>query len=151
MHDVWQERNIKNLNGSYRLHPATARIVESLALSPIAVVGNKTNADGTAIDIKPVMLVYDDNSLDAVIPCFADEIRRLVDAGKIDLSTDNVHKAVAWTAAKPADKAHMIKLNHYHSDFSKEQAKLKINYPCLEAYLHYHQQDTIMVVSFLCQ
>lgn len=147
MSDIWQERNVKELNGSHRLHPATACIVESLALSPIAVVGNKTNADGTAINIKPVMLVYDDSSVGAVIPCFADEIRGLVDAGKIDLSTDNVHKAVAWTAAKPADKGHMIKLNHYYDSFSKEHSKLKINYPCLEAYLHYHQQDAGKLAS----
>ncbi|MEN5379083.1 UvrD-helicase domain-containing protein [Sphingobacterium kitahiroshimense] len=138
MEDIWQERNLKELNGSHRLHPANARIVESLALNPIAVVGNKTNVDGTAIKIKPILLVYDDSSIDAVIPCFADIIKELVDAKEINISTDNVHKAVAWTAAKPTDKAHMVKLNHYYNGFSKEHVKLKINYPCLEAYLHYH-------------
>jgi len=141
MPDIWQERNVKELNGSHRLHPATACIVESLALSPIAVVGNKTNPDGSAVDIKPVMLVYENDTASEVISCFADEIKILVDKGKINLASDNVHKAIAWTAAKPEDKANMIKLNHYHGSFSKDHAKLKINYPCLEAYLYYHQQD----------
>ncbi|WP_293924038.1 UvrD-helicase domain-containing protein [Sphingobacterium sp. UBA6320] len=147
MLDIWQERNVKELNGSHRLHPATACIVESLALSPIAVVGNRTNPDGSEVDIKPVMLVYENDTASEVISCFADEIKRLVDEGKIDLTSDNVHKAVAWTAAKPGDKADMIKLNHYHNSFSKEHAKLKINYPCLEAYLHYHRKDAGKLAS----
>ncbi|SOD17803.1 UvrD-helicase domain-containing protein [Pedobacter xixiisoli] len=147
MLDIWKERNVKELNGSHRLHSATACIVESLALSPIAVVGNKTNTDGSAIDIRPVMLVYENDTVSEVISCFADEIKRLVDEGKINLASDNVHKAVAWTAAKPGDSANMIKLNHYHGSFSKDHAKLKINYPCLEAYLHYHQQDASKLAS----
>ncbi|RZJ90517.1 MAG: hypothetical protein EOO20_07895 [Chryseobacterium sp.] len=147
MLDIWEERNVKELNGSHRLHPATACIVESLALSPIAVVGNKTNPDGSAIDIKPLMLVYENDTVSEVISCFADEIKALVDDGKINLASDNVHKAVAWTAAKPEDNVNTIKLNHYHGSFSKEHAKLKINYPCLEAYLHYHQQDAGKLAS----
>ncbi len=147
MLDIWEERNVKELNGSHRLHSATACIVESLALSPIAVVGNKTNPDGSIVDIKPVMLVYENDTASEVISCFADEIKRLVDEGKINLATDNVHKAVAWTAAKPGDNANMIKLNHYYSSFSREHAKLKINYPCLEAYLYYHHEDVGKLAS----
>ena len=147
MPDVWQDRNVKELNGSHRLHPAIACIVESLALSPIAVVGNKTNPDGSAIDIKPAMFVYENDTASEVISYFADEVKRLVDEGKINLASDNVHKAIAWTAAKPGDKANMIKLNHYHGNFSKEHLKLKINYPCLEAYLHYYQQDAGKLAS----
>ncbi len=147
MPDIWLERNVKELNGSHRLHPASACIVESLALSPISIVGNKTNPDGSAVDIKPVMLVYEDDTASEVISCFADEIKTLVDEGKINLSSNNVHKAIAWTAAKPEDRSHMIKLNHYHGSFSKEHAKLKINYPCLEAYLYFHQQDAGKLAS----
>lgn len=147
MLDIWEERNVKELNGSHRLHPATACIVESLALSPITVVGNKTNPDGSVVDIKPVMLVYENNTASEVISCFADEIKRLVDEGKIKLASDNVHRAVAWTAAKPGDKANMIKLNHYYSSFSRDHVKLKINYPCLEAYLYFHQEDAGKLAS----
>lgn len=147
MLDIWQERNVKELNGSHRLHPDAACIVESLALSPIAVVGNRRDPDGMPIRIKPVMLVYDDATIGSVIPFFAKIIKRLIDEGKINPLTDNVHKAVAWTTCKPEDKAHMIKLNHYHKLFSKDHTKLKINYPCLESYLVYYDEGSNKLAS----
>jgi DNA helicase-2/ATP-dependent DNA helicase PcrA len=57
MADIWNERNVKKLIGSHRLHPETACIVQNLGLSPIEIIGNRCNSDGSPIGIKPVMLV----------------------------------------------------------------------------------------------
>ena len=137
--DTWQTRNVKELNGSHRLHPATARIVQSLALSPINIIGHKQNPDGSAIDIQPIMLVYDDDSVHEVIPYFAGIIRVLINEGKIDTTTQHIHKAIAWTTSKPGEVARGIKLNNYHQSYSKNSSKLKINYPCIESYLHFYE------------
>lgn len=145
--DIWQERNVKEINGSHRLHSNNAAIVESVALSPISVVGNRKNSSGSDIDIKPVMIVYTDETVSDVIPKFIDLIQGHIDSGKIQHSTENIYKAIAWTTSKPGDKADAIKLNSYYKGFSKEHSKLRISYPSLESYLVYYDEGSRSLAS----
>ncbi|WP_367187083.1 UvrD-helicase domain-containing protein [Mucilaginibacter sp.] len=147
MADVWKERNVKELNGSHRLNPLIAAIVEPLALNAIKITGSKSNSDGTSIDIRPVMLVYNTASVNKVIPKYAKIINDLIAAGKINPKSENIFKAVAWTTSRAGDRSGIFKLNHYYPDFSKEQLKLQINYSCLESYLHYYETGPAKLAS----
>ena len=138
---------IAELNGSHRLNPLIAAVVEPLALNAIKIIGSKTNSDGTAIDIRPMMLVYDNGSVHKVIPKYAEIIKDLIATGKINPKQENVFKAVAWTTSRAGDRSGIYKLNHYHSGFSKEQLKLQINYSCLESYLHYYETGPAKLAS----
>jgi DNA helicase-2/ATP-dependent DNA helicase PcrA len=147
MLDIWQERNVMELNGSHRLHPDNAAIVETLALSPIHVVGKRTNADGSLVAIKPAMFIYGDDTITSVIPSYAYMIKDLISQGKIVPHAKNSYTAIGWTTSKAGDKQGMIKLNHYHPDFSKQHTKLIINYPCLESYLFYYKEGPAALAS----
>ncbi|WP_343559547.1 UvrD-helicase domain-containing protein [Sphingobacterium sp.] len=135
MNNIWVERNVKEINGSHRLHNNTALVVQRLALNPISVQGLRVNADGSSIEIKPVLFVYETNNISKVVPAFAEEIKRLIDIGKIPKSDKNIYKAISWTTSRSGDKPEMIKLNSYHSSFSKILTKPKISYNSVEDYL----------------
>lgn len=138
MNDIWKERNVKEINGSHRLHENTALIVQSLALSPISVNGLRLNDHGSKIEIKPVLFVYEPENIKNVVPAFAKEIQNLIEIGKIPENNKNVYKAISWTTSKPDDAPERIKLNSYHPSFSKSLVKPKINYNSLEDYLFYY-------------
>ena len=135
--DVWQDRDVKELNGSHRLSPRISQIVQALALRPIKVTGLGKNSDGSAIDIKPKIIIYDDSTIEKVLPKFVAIIKELKTAGLIPPPAQNGYKAVAWTSRKEGElRGDKVKLNHFFEAFSKEQQKPKINYGSLESYLY---------------
>ncbi|WP_121811303.1 UvrD-helicase domain-containing protein [Mucilaginibacter kameinonensis] len=144
---IWEERSVKEFNGSHRLQPLVAAMVEPLAINPIPIKAQKTNVDGSPININPILFVYDNDTIEEVIPSFAREIKKLADSRLIDTQTEHTFKAIAWTTQKDGDDRNIFCLNHYHPDFSREQQKLQINYPCLESYLHYFTPGTNKLAS----
>lgn len=132
--EVWTEREATlEFNGSYRLHPKVAKVVERLALRPISVIGRCKNTDGTEIDIKTHVLVYDDNTIQNVIPKFVEVTKSLLDSGKLPADFKHSVKAICWNT-QPDDPK--IRIGSYFPQFAKDEQKLSVNYPCLDAYLH---------------
>ncbi|MCU7550425.1 UvrD-helicase domain-containing protein [Chitinophagaceae bacterium LB-8] len=138
--DPWVPRSsILQLNGSHRLHPQVAAVVQNLALHPIAVNGLRRTPQGMPIDIKPHLLVYKDSNKHLVINQYAQLIKRFNESGHIPQSDKNVYKAICWTTKKEEGR---VRINDFHQSYSKEAEKPQINYPSLESYLHLCNQES---------
>lgn len=135
---LWKSRNKRNISGSQRLNPEVAGIVEKLAVDPIPVVGHQKNEDGSEIGIMPIMLVFEDASLEKVIENYTDIIQDLVDKKKVNTEKHNIFKAIGWR--KEATDPRLC-LPKYHNTFTKAINKLVVNYDSLESYLHYYDGD----------
>jgi len=131
--DTWADRAlVLELNGSHRLSPSIAQIVQPLAFRTIAVNGLGTQSDGTAITIKPHLFIYTDANKEQVIPVFAKTIKELQGEGKISTSPLHPFKAICWNTKKEAGK---IRINDFHPSFNKDQQKEKVTLPTLENYI----------------
>lgn len=133
-HTPWMDRTlVLQITGSHRLSPINASIIQKLALSPIPVVGLKTNTDGSPIGIKPRMFVYQDRSIEQVIPAFANLIQQLKNAGQIPAECRHSFKAVCWNTKQEPQK---VRIKNYYPNFNKENVRPMVNYPSLESYLY---------------
>ncbi len=131
--ETWYDRGmVLQLNGSHRLSPHIARIVQQLAFRTIAVNGLGTQEDGTAISIHPHLFVYTDANKEQVIPVFANTIKQFQDDGKISTTPLHPFKAICWNTKKEPNK---IRINDFHPTFNKDQQKEKVTLPTLENYL----------------
>jgi len=137
--DIWIDRNIVlEFTESHRLPNIIAKVVERLALRPIAVVGKRKNPDGSEINIKPHLIVYDNLSIEKVLPRFARICKQFADSGQISLTSQHPIKAICWNTQPEEEK---IRLPNYFPRFSKQEQKLSVNYSCLEAYLHLYDKS----------
>lgn len=127
----WDNREtVLELNGSYRLSPAVASVVERFAVEPIRVEGRRKNADGTNVSIRPQVIVFPEGKQELVIPRFAEEIRTMLADGRIPAASGNRYAAVGWTTAKEDGK---LRLCDYCPGYSKEQRQRKADYSTLHS------------------
>ncbi|WP_434981366.1 UvrD-helicase domain-containing protein [Daejeonia sp. YH14] len=138
---VWKTRSEINpekypqnftLNNSYRLTPTTANLVDGFVLKRdegYKVIGISENQN-----IKPYLLVYNDNS-------DAEKLKnRFVDLIKfyeLDKNSKNIEHGfhiIAWTTDKEegSDKWHLRKL---FPEYSKESKQKKEDFDCLRKYV----------------
>jgi DNA helicase II / ATP-dependent DNA helicase PcrA len=91
--DVWNssDRPTLTLSGSKRFHPLIADIVRPFGVTPTNIVGN----DQIAI-CKPILLLYDDSTIESVIPYFPLLITEHAKANNISVDSSCKIKAVAW-------------------------------------------------------
>lgn len=104
---VWIDRTyVKNINGSHRLNKNIAKVVEPFALYPIQIIGNCQNDDGSVVDIKPIVIVYDDYSKTKIINKFAQIIKKLEKSGSLPkLSKNhNSYHAISWNKGWKTEK-----------------------------------------------
>lgn len=132
--DVWEDRDqVLRLNGSHRLSTPIAALVAKFAVSPIAINGNGKNKDGSDIDIKPHIIVYDDISRHNVLPTFSEIITRLVDLGEISRDPANKYVAIGWRKEHPdADK---IAIKDYFPPYTGNVSQSTIDYGGLSDYM----------------
>ena len=133
LEDIWQQRNLLYINGSYRLTTKTAPIVEKLALTSNEIVGKNKNEDNTDIDIKPHILIYNDNTINKVIPKFAEIIKEFQRTNKIPNVRNNKFMAIGWIKG-PRDDG-KITISSYWNDYSIIGYKKQIDFKVLEDYL----------------
>lgn len=130
----WIDRpQVLQLTGSHRLTPENAAIVERLGLSPMPVRGLRVNADGTAIAIKPHLIVYGDTNIEQVISEFANIIQQHQVAGRIDPSCRHPFKAICWNTQEEVGK---IRIKNFYPGFEREHVKPMVNYNSLASYLY---------------
>ena len=129
----WVDRpTVLELNGSHRLNSRIAQVVEPFGLQNINIVGSMKNIDGSEIDIKPHIIIYNDTNILDVIPRFASIIKSLEDDGKIIPSQKNKYKAIGWNTKIEPNK---IRIGNYYPTFSKNVKQPGIDCDCLDAYL----------------
>ncbi|RYZ90614.1 MAG: ATP-dependent helicase [Proteobacteria bacterium] len=134
---IWVPRpNLLYLNGSHRLSPQIAAIVQNLALSPIRIDGQGTQRDGRPISLKPHILIYRDSNIQNVIGDFAQLIRKFRSSGDIPDECPQTYKAIGWSAKQETGK---VRIPDFYPNYLTERAQPKIVHFGLESYLHLHQ------------
>ncbi len=154
LEEIWEDREkTLYINGSHRLTPMIANVVEKLALTPNEIVGLNINYDGTEIDIKPHIIVYDDNSIKQVIPKFAKIIESLQDENKIPREPKHKFMAIGWRKDEEREvKDNKVKvktgISSYWKDYRLVKQKKSIDHKVLKDYLLFGDDDrTLETIS----
>lgn len=136
--DIWKERKaVLEMKGSYRLTDKVANIVKYFGLDFIDIEGRNRNSNG--FEIKPHVIVFDEQSKQNVIPEFAKLIIQLQSENKIPQNPEYPCKAIAWRKDKLEDGK--LGLNNYWDNFKDNHHKPKEDYSCLESYLLYYDRN----------
>ena len=127
----WEDREqVLRLETSQRLSPKIAKVVQPFGLYPIEVVGERVSEEAVT-NVKPVLLVYDNDTIENVIPKFSQIIHEKQQAGEIE-GEQQSHVAIGWTTESNQEKGH-IKLDAYFNDFQKTNKIQKFSGENLEA------------------
>ncbi len=139
VNEIWSHReNTLQLNGSHRINSKLATFVELLGLTHYAIEGRNRNDNGTEIDIKPHIIVFDDASKVNVIPMFAEIILQLRADGNIPTQPRHKFMAIAWR--KEHDDADKLGLADYWNNYSVSTTKSNIDYRVLKDYLLFYDR-----------
>lgn len=132
LEEIWIDRkHILKLTGSHRLTSRIAELVNYFSVD----VSEGFEIIGLRIgDIKPCIIVYNDDNIEEVIPCFSALVRRLIDENKIELTEKSIFKAISWV--KKSSKEKDIALSDYFPEFNLEQQSKKVFYENLGGYLN---------------
>ncbi|WP_442846742.1 UvrD-helicase domain-containing protein [Leeuwenhoekiella sp. H156] len=130
---IWNQRKGKLFfNGSHRLSKRIARIVQNLSLTPTKIEGRGLNDNGEAIDLKPLMFVFESSEADRVIPEFSKKISEYRKKGYLPISNQNYH-AYGWR--KETNEGHKLCLNNYLPSLKNSPKSSTIEFETLEDYL----------------
>lgn len=136
--DIWKERKtVLEIKGSYRLTDKVANIVKYFGLDFIDIEGRNRNSNGS--EIKPHIIVFDEQSKQNVIPEFAKLIIQLQSENKIPQNPEYHCKAIAWRKDKLENGK--LGLNNYWDNFEANLHKPKKDYSYLESYLLYYDRN----------
>ncbi|WP_036383605.1 UvrD-helicase domain-containing protein [Muricauda sp. MAR_2010_75] len=140
LESIWSVRdNVLYINGSHRLSPRVAFLVQNLALTPNRIDGKNQNPNGSAIDIKPTIFLYQDNSIELVIPAFADKIKELQNSSFIPINPSHKFMAVAWR--KEHEDTDKIALGDYWPHFVSANSGQQIDFKVLEDYVLFFDKE----------
>lgn len=142
--DVWNDREtVLRLNGSQRLSKPIADVVKKFALysdETFDIVGKNE------CEIKPHLLVFENTTIENIIPCFAQIVKEYKTNGRLISKKDFKDiKIVCWnTDWKEDDTSRQdttkLRLEDYHKGFKKEKGKPKQDYDNLKSYLLYYEK-----------
>ena len=142
--DIWIDRDITlELKGSYRLTKEFADIVKCFGLRFIDIEGRYQNPTGT--NIKPHVIVFDDDSIGKVVPEFANIIQKFETEGKIPKNNKTIYKVIAWRKEKVGN--YKLGLESYWKTFDDNEHRIKEDYSCMESYLLYYDKDKKILES----
>lgn len=132
--EVWKKREKElRLRGSHRLTPQTAELVKYFGIDYCEIDGRKTNEDGSALEIKPYLIIFDDSTIDKVIEKFTEIIEELRQSGKIPEQTDLAIKAIGWRT-EHEDEGNLA-IKDYHQEYERYENTPRIDYINLISYL----------------
>lgn len=148
LENIWKKRDKSlALKGSHRLPPNIAKVVKCFGLTFSDIEGLKMDEDGNDIDIKPHIIVYDDHTINQVIPEFAKIIKRLRDEGKIPVELKYPVKAVGWR--KEHEESIKLGIKDYYPSFEENEHKPKIDYPNLKSYLLFYEKKNEKTLRYI--
>jgi DNA helicase-2/ATP-dependent DNA helicase PcrA len=137
---IWEQRQpTLYINGSHRINQNLAPLIQNLALTSNTVLGLRMNNDGSPIDIKPHIIVFDDTNIQNVISKYGEIIERLQAEGKIPTNPKHKFAAVAWR--KHHTDTDKLGLSDYWNEYSTVKQENKIDYQVLEDYLLYFDKE----------
>lgn len=142
---TWQDRNTSlSLAKSYRLSAPTAKVVEYFALDRQS--GFTIEGLGTA-DIKPHLIIYDNQSRGEIVKRFSSILRDFIRDGRVPIGKDSVFKAVAWNSewndcGEERDPS-KLRLVDFCPTFKKLLQEPPAHHDCLEDYLRHFNQKTL--------
>jgi superfamily I DNA/RNA helicase len=120
------------INGSKRFSSSIAEITQKLCVHEQNVVG-----DSSVQDIQPKFLVFDDETIDLVLPYFVEIIK------EHDLrDEDSVFKAVGWVGKESQGNR---TLSSYYPNFKKRSRPHKIELDFLNEYLQKVDESIIKI------
>ncbi len=141
--EIWHDRQkVLPLSGSYRLTKPMAAVVNCF------VVDNSTKSkivgfrDG---DIKPHILVYENDTIDKVITKYVDVIKHHQHTGKLPLDPSHSFKVIAWNTdwnnKEDSENFEKIRLVEYYRKYNRENHRPKPDYDSLIGYLRYYDKE----------
>lgn len=137
--EVWSARaEVLKLSASQRLSKPIANVVKRFALEAdpnFDIVGLNVS------DIKPHILVFDDESIKKIIPTFI-EVLKKNNLFNPDLSV----KVICWNTDWKDDEVsrqapEKLRLENYFDGYRKEQSVPRQDYDCLKSYLLYFDKN----------
>ncbi|MGX9987218.1 UvrD-helicase domain-containing protein [Soonwooa purpurea] len=135
LEEIWSLRDndrIKNINGSQRLSPKIAELVNCFALSREGNFSIEGHND--SCDLKPHLIIFTSENIQQVIPKFSELIQAYITSGDILINAKNKYKVIGWTKEKPTE-GNRLAIKHYFENLSTENIKQKIDYENLDSYL----------------
>lgn len=136
--DIWQDRNeVLRLSGSQRLSKPIADVVKKFALyrdDSFDIVGKNES------ELKPHILVFENNTIENIIPFFAQIVRE-----NNLINSEKPITVVCWNTEWKDDNENRndiskLRLEDYHKGFRKEKSKPKQDYDNLKSYLLYYEK-----------
>jgi hypothetical protein len=148
---VWADRSVVlTLTKSHRLSASIAKVVECFAL-------NRPN--GFAIhglggaDIKPHLIIYDNDSRNAVVRLFSSLLAELIRAGRIQVGTKTLFKAIAWNCeweeSQEVRVPEKLRLVDFCPTFKRALQDAPMTHDCSDSYLRVfdHQTPTLGTIE----
>ncbi|MFK5893861.1 MAG: UvrD-helicase domain-containing protein [Pseudomonadota bacterium] len=134
LENIWSDRESNlNINGSYRLTKNISNLVNCFALDR----GEGFHVNGLREgDIKPCFIIYDDSSVERVIPSFSEKINDLIEREKIP-KDNGIYKAISWR--KSHDE--YIALSDFYPDFNNSLHATKIDHIYLTDYIYLNSKE----------
>jgi DNA helicase-2/ATP-dependent DNA helicase PcrA len=109
-----QRNNTLSLNTSHRLNKKVSSVLEPFSKSHTKITGIKLNTDESEINIKPCLLVYEDSSIQEVIPWYGNKVKELISDNKIP--ADDRYHAIGWNTKGGVGK---IGVDSYFPNFAR--------------------------------
>ena len=143
--EIWSDRlEILRLSGSQRLSKSIADIVCNFALhtnDEFEIVGLNE------CEIKPHILVFDNSSIEDIIPHFTQLLRTFKEDGSLIDFDKYPTKVVAWNTEwktqADIDNIAKLRLVDYFNGFKKDKQKPKQDYNCLKSYLLFYDKNKL--------
>ncbi len=147
--DVWEDRSlVLPLSESIRLSRTNANVVSNFAVyrGPAFTI-NGINESA----LKPHLIIYEDSTIEKVIPYFVELIRGYKDSGQLSDFNRYPVKVIAWNTDWNTDterrNIEKLRLVNYYKDYSKVTGKSKIDYKNLKCYLLYYDRSRLTLES----
>jgi superfamily I DNA/RNA helicase len=141
--DVWNDRpTVLKLSRSQRLSENIAKVVTKFALH--SEPGFAINGLNPA-NIKPHILLYQNNSIENVIPFFSQLVNQLRENGQLINFGKYRIKAIAWNTAwkNQVDIENMdkLRLTDFYKTYTKNEPSHKINFDNLKSYIVFYDKN----------
>lgn len=128
--DVWQLRDALKLQGTHRLTKSISVIVNNLSIDQDYKIVSLSNAT----EVKPQLIIFDDNTINDILPMFASLTRKCIDKNKLVYIPYPI-KCIGWRKASNNNK-NSLSLDKYFTSYESRIAKERPVYNNLISYIY---------------
>ena len=139
--EIWEDRDeayVLSLSGSRRLSREIAQAVEPFGMGGPTIEGrNRRNKDGSPNALPPHVILFDDTSVEQVLPAFCSLVAKYKQEGKIPRSHEHPVRAICWRKGEDGK----FGLVNYWKDFDADITRERVEYRSLREHLFAGQHD----------